>query len=118
MKDNNKAWYSKGFKQGYIKGQKPMINFADGSATIRNDNFAFIAGRLSKDKEIKDAIAQIIAERDFAYADFEQYKVDVLGVDPEYVEDELPYDDYRYGIERCIEIIRKHINGGEEEWKA
>lgn len=52
--------------------------------------------------------AEIIEEKDFAYADFEQYKVDYLGVDAEYVEDELPDDDFRYGMERCIEILNKY----------
>jgi hypothetical protein len=52
--------------------------------------------------------AEIIEEKDFAYADFEQYKVDCLGVDAEYAEDELPQDDFRYGMERAIEIIDKY----------
>ena len=62
---------------------------------------------------IEDIKAEIIEEKDFAYADFEQYKVDILGVDSEYVEDELPYDDFRYGMERCIDIIRKHMGVSE-----
>ena len=53
--------------------------------------------------------AEINEEREFAYADFEQYKIEVLGVDPEMVEDELPHDDFRYGLERAIEIINEHI---------
>lgn len=51
---------------------------------------------------------EIIEEKDYAYADFEQYKVDYLGVDAEYVEDELPQDDFRYGMERALEIIDKY----------
>jgi len=51
---------------------------------------------------------EIIEEKDFAYADFEQYKVECLGMDTEYVEDELPQDDFRYGMERAIEIINKY----------
>jgi len=61
---------------------------------------------LSVIDEIK---AQIIDEAEFAYADFEQYKVDVLGVDAEYVEDELPNDDFRYGLERAFEIINRKV---------
>ena len=53
------------------------------------------------------ARARILEEKECAYADFNQYKVDYLGVDSEYVEDELPQDDFRYGMERCIEIIDK-----------
>lgn len=52
--------------------------------------------------------AEILEEKECAYADFEKYKVDYLGVDSRYVEDELPYDDFRYGMERCIEIIDKY----------
>lgn len=52
--------------------------------------------------------AEILEEKDYAYADFERYKVEYLGVDSEYVEDELPQDDFRYGMERCIEIIDKY----------
>ena len=47
---------------------------------------------------IKDGIKE---EADYAYADFEQYKVDVLNAEA----DELPSDDFRYGMERAIEII-------------
>lgn len=57
--------------------------------------------------------AELLEEKDFAYADFEQYKIDYLGVDAEYVEDELPYDDYRYGMERAIEIIDKYKSESE-----
>ena len=48
-------------------------------------------------------------EADYAYADFEQYKADVLNAEA----DELPNDDFRYGMERAIEIInayRKAVN--------
>ena len=62
---------------------------------------------------IDDIKTEINEERECAYADFERYKVEYLGIDPEYVEDELPNDDFRYGMERCLEIIDKHI--GEKE---
>ena len=52
--------------------------------------------------------AEILDEKEYAYADFEQYKIDYLGVDAEYVEDELPQDDFRYGMERCVEIIDRY----------
>lgn len=58
--------------------------------------------------------AEIIEEKDFAYADFERYKVEYLGVDAEYVEDVLPQDDFRYGMERAIEIIDKYKAESEE----
>ena len=57
-------------------------------------------------EDVLDKIrTEIIEEKECAYADFDKYKVDYLGVDSRYVEDELPYDDFRYGMERCIEII-------------
>lgn len=57
--------------------------------------------------------AEILEEKEYAYADFGQYKVDYLGVDAEYVEDELPQDDFRYGMERALEIIDKYKSDKE-----
>lgn len=63
----------------------------------------------SVEKDALDKIrAEILEESEAAYADFEQYKVDYLGVDAEYVEDELPQDDFRYGMKRALEIIDKY----------
>ena len=59
--------------------------------------------------------AEILEEKEYAYADFDQYKVDYLGVDSRYVEDELPYDDFRYGMERCIEILDKYRERSDKE---
>ena len=64
---------------------------------------------------IEDIKAEIKEEKECAYADFERYKVDYLGQDWEDVLDSLPQDDYRYGMERCLEIINKHL-GKENEW--
>lgn len=47
-------------------------------------------------------IRQLEEEADYAYADFEEYKTEVLGVDS----DELPDDDFRYGLKRAIEVIK------------
>ena len=52
--------------------------------------------------------AEILEEKECAYADFEKYKVEYLGQDWEDVEDSLPQDDFRYGMERCVEIINKY----------
>lgn len=58
--------------------------------------------------EQKDVIteikAQILDEAEYAYADFDQYKGDILHAEA----DELPDDDFRYGLERAIEIINKY----------
>lgn len=59
---------------------------------------------------ILDAIkTEIKEEAECAYADFERYKVEYLGQDWEDVLDSLPQDDFRYGMERAVEIINKHI---------
>lgn len=57
----------------------------------------------------EDIRAEIKEEKEWAYADFERYKVEYLGQDWEDVYDSLPADDFRYGMERCIEIIDKHV---------
>ena len=80
---------------------------------MRRDEFPIVE-EYCKDKvvaELEKIKAEIQEEKEYAYADFEQYKVDYLGVDREYVCDELPNDDFRYGMERCIEIIDKVIFG-------
>jgi len=63
---------------------------------------------------IGDIKATIREEQECAYADFERYKVEYLGQDWEDVLDSLPQDDFRYGMQRCIEIINKHISGKEK----
>ena len=50
---------------------------------------------------------EILEEKEWAYADFERYKVEYLGQDWEDALDGLPQDDFRYGMERAIEIIDK-----------
>ena len=56
-------------------------------------------------EKVKQAREQIIDEKDFAYADFDRYKEEVLNVES----DELPDDDFRYGMERCLEILDRLI---------
>lgn len=52
--------------------------------------------------------AEIVEEKECAYADFEKYKVEYLGQDWEDALDSLPQDDFRYGMERAIDIINKY----------
>ncbi len=59
--------------------------------------------------------AEILEEKECAYADFERYKVEYLGQDPEDVLDSLPQDDFRYGLERAIEIINKYKEESEDQ---
>ena len=47
-------------------------------------------------------VRQLREEADYAYADFDEYKAETLGADA----DELPDDDFRYGLERAIEVIK------------
>ena len=53
---------------------------------------------------------EILDEAEYAYADFDRYKEDILHAEP----DELPDDDFRYGMERTVEIINKYRKGGAE----
>lgn len=53
---------------------------------------------------LDDIKTEIQEEKEFAYADFERYKVECLGVDA----DDLPDDDFRYGLERSLEILYKY----------
>lgn len=48
--------------------------------------------------------AEITDEAEYAYTDFERYKEDILHSEF----DELPEDEFRYGLERALEIINKY----------
>lgn len=48
--------------------------------------------------------AEILDEAEYAYANFDQYKADILHSES----DELPDDDFRYGMKRAVEIIDKY----------
>ena len=52
--------------------------------------------------------AEILEEKECAYADFERYKVEYLWQDWEDAYDSVPQDDFRFGMERCIDIIDKY----------
>ena len=90
------------------------------SQTERQIAVAYVQGKYDAVRELKidnasntnevlDKIrAEILEEKECAYADFERYKVEYLGQDPEDVLDSLPQDDFRYGMERAIEIIDKY----------
>ena len=54
--------------------------------------------------------AEILDEAEYAYADFDRYKEDILYAEA----DELPDDDFRYGMERAVEIIDKYKAESEE----
>ena len=52
--------------------------------------------------------SELIEEKECAYADFLRYKVKYLGQGCQEAYDSLPEDDFRYGMERAIEIIDKY----------
>ena len=61
-------------------------------------------------EKVKTLIKRLEDEKECAYADFDDYKRYVLEVDT----DELPEDEYRYGIERCLRLLNKLIAESEE----
>ena len=62
-------------------------------------------------KAVLDKVrAEILDEAEYAYADFDRYKEDILHAEP----DELPDDDFRYGLERAVEIINKYKAESED----
>lgn len=82
--------------------------------TLKDIDRAFKA--LEERDELLDKIRnEILKEKECAYADFERYKVEYLGQDWEDVLDSLPQDDFRYGMERCIEIINKYRAESEDK---
>lgn len=50
-------------------------------------------------------VRQLREEAEYAYADFDEYKAETLGADA----DELPDNDFRYGLERAIEVIKAAV---------
>ena len=92
-----------------MKIEKTECNYQVTECDLKFGEQITLDGKLLIPVSVLDKIREeIIEEKDFAYADFDKYKVDYLGVDSRYVEDELPYDDFRYGMERAIEIIDKY----------
>ena len=68
-------------------------------------------GRIKPCEDVLEKIkAEILDEAEYAYADFDRYKEDILHAEP----DELPDDDFRYGLERAVEIIDKYKAESEE----
>lgn len=70
----------------------------------------------NQQESILDKIkSKLIEEKECAYADFERYKVEYLGQSWEDALDSIPQDDFRYGMERCIEIIDKYKAESEDK---
>lgn len=59
----------------------------------------------AEQKAILDKIkAEIWEEAEWAYSNFDEYKEIVLEAEP----DELPDDEFRFGLHRAVEIINKY----------
>lgn len=98
-----------------IKGLKVLRR--DFSGYKPNEEMFDMAIKAIEQEPILDKIRdEILEEKECAYADFERYKVEYLGQDWEDALDSLPQDDFRYGMERAIELIDKYKaeNEGKE----
>lgn len=107
----------------YLEAQKVAIKALEEQENPNSIRINFVGEEEAKEfdeylKNQQEAIlnkikAKLIEEKECAYADFERYKVEYLGQDWEDVLDSLPQDDFRYGMERCIEIIDKYKESEE-----
>ena len=78
----------------------------------RGQRILDMAIKALKQEDVLDKIrAEILDEAEYAYADFDRYKEDILYAEA----DELPDDDFRYGMERAVEIIDKCKAESEDE---
>lgn len=62
--------------------------------------------------KLKILVDKLQNEKDYAYANFDEYKVNVLGCEDT---DELPDDDYRFGLNRAIALLEVLIAESEVE---
>ncbi len=62
--------------------------------------------------KLKSLVNKLQDEKDYAYANFDEYKIDVLGCEDV---DELPNDDYRFGLNRAIALLEVLIAESEVE---
>lgn len=96
---------------------KDAIYFSSGgrgSARVMEYNAlkAIYDGKPLKTDVLSKIREEILEEKECAYDDFERYKVEYLGQDWEDALDSLPQDDFRYGMERAVEIIDKYKTEG------
>ena len=102
-----------------LKDWKPelelMAKYNDNSIDYQRYRALDETTKALEQEPILDKIrAEILEEKECAYADFERYKVEYLQQEWEDVYDSLPQDDFRYGMERCVEIIDKYKAESEE----
>lgn len=65
---------------------------------------------VEREPKLNKIRAEILDEAEYAYADFDKYKEDILHAEP----DELPDDDFRFGMKRAVEIIDKYRTESEK----
>lgn len=81
------------------------------SAIGEKEDYTDVAIQALEQTDVLEKVSvAILDEAEYAYADFDRYKEDILHAEP----DELPDDDFRYGMERAVEIINKYRRGGVE----
>lgn len=96
------SYYNLQCGEGSKYGSYSFVTDETGTLPKDDAEAFFDIGGFGNVADVLDKIrAAIIEEAEFVYADFDQYKADVLGIEP----DELPDDDFRYGLNRAIEII-------------
>jgi len=62
--------------------------------------------------KLKNLVDRLQDEKDYAYANFDKYKIEVLCCDDVY---DLPDDDYRFGLDRAIELLQLLIAEKEKK---
>ena len=94
--ESKDKWYhDNGFNLCKVRIEKFVKNLAPATPQLKIGQFNDVFERITN---------EILVEAGFAYADFDEYKKYILHIDP----DDLPDDDFRYGLRRAAEIINKH----------
>ena len=86
-----------------IKEIFPNINiYEHGSTYSINNEYNFNASWWDAEYIEPTTKIDLVVRQLREEADFDEYKAETLGADA----DELPNDDFRYGLERAIEVIK------------
>ena len=113
VEENEKLqeWFNGQIGKKYDSTEKAKCDSIGVIASVLMDiskSLAIIADKAA-DKEattkIDLVVRQLREEAEYAYADFDEYKAETLGADA----DELPDDEFRYGLERAIEVIKAAV---------
>lgn len=103
-------------KRGMTKEEKiaELINIRDNyNYTLApKEVFDDAIKALKQEDILEKIIAEIWEEAEWAYSDFDDYKATVLEVEI----DELPDDEFRFGLHRAVEIINKYRKD-DKEWQ-